>query len=91
MEQVDSDVDTKDLEAKVQTHHDSRDEGTTTPIPPQEAEKIWHGSSNPQKVLQLHHQEHPDGLRHHLVWKLLGIRPLGATEGGVYGPVHHWD
>ena len=28
-----------------------------TPIPPQETEKIWHGSSDPQKVLQLH-QEH---------------------------------
>ncbi|XP_071025296.1 protein POF1B-like [Oncorhynchus clarkii lewisi] len=28
-------------------------------IPPQETEKIWHGSSDPQKVLQLHHREHP--------------------------------
>uniref|UniRef100_A0A8C8HIY7 W2 domain-containing protein n=1 Tax=Oncorhynchus tshawytscha TaxID=74940 RepID=A0A8C8HIY7_ONCTS len=26
-----------------------------------ETEKIWHGSSYPQKVLQLHHREHPDG------------------------------
>ena len=38
----------------------------------------------PQKVLQLHHREH-----HHLVWYLLGIRPQSATEGSVYGPVHH--
>ena len=29
------------------------EEGTTKPIPPQETEKIWHGSSDPQKVLQL--------------------------------------
>ena len=32
---------------------------TTKPIPPQETEKIWNGSSDPQKVLQLHHREHP--------------------------------
>ena len=43
----------------VQAHHDSRKEGTTKPIPPQKTEKIWHGSSDPQKVLQLHHREHP--------------------------------
>jgi hypothetical protein len=30
----------------VQTHQDSREEGTTMPIPPQETEKIWHGSSD---------------------------------------------
>ena len=29
--------------------------GTTKHIPPKETEKIWHGSSDPQKVLQLHH------------------------------------
>uniref|UniRef100_A0A8K9XK73 RNA binding motif protein 34 n=1 Tax=Oncorhynchus mykiss TaxID=8022 RepID=A0A8K9XK73_ONCMY len=44
----------------VQAHQDSREEGTTKPIPPQETEKIWHGFSDPQKVLQLHHREHPD-------------------------------
>ena len=37
-------------------------------LPPEETEKIWHGSSNPQKVLQLHHREHP-----YLVWQLLGL------------------
>ena len=37
--------------------------------------KIWYGSSDPQKVLQLHHQEHPDRFHHRLVWQLLGIRP----------------
>ena len=42
----------------VQTHQDSREEGTTKHIPPQETEKIWHVSSDPQKVPQLHHQEH---------------------------------
>ena len=57
---------------------------------PQETEKIWHGSSDPQQVLQLHHQEHPDQLHHCLVWKLLGIRSQGTTEGSAYGPVHHW-
>ena len=31
-------------------HTNSREEGTTKPIPPQETEKIWHGSSDSQKV-----------------------------------------
>ena len=48
-------------------------ESTTKPFPPQETEKIWHGSPDPQKVLQLHHREHPDQLHHRLVWQLLGI------------------
>ena len=39
----------------------------------QETEKIWHRSPDLQKVLQLHHREHPDQLRHRLVWQLLGI------------------
>ena len=43
----------------VQTHHDSREEGTTKPISPQETKKIWHGSWDPQKVPQLQHREHP--------------------------------
>ena len=30
------------------------------PIPPQDTEMIWYGSSDPQKVLQLHHREHPE-------------------------------
>ena len=30
-------------------------EGKTMPLPPLEAEKIRHGASDPQKVLQLHH------------------------------------
>ena len=41
----------------VQAHQDSCEEGTKKPIPPQETEKIWHGSSDPQKVLHLHHRE----------------------------------
>ena len=40
----------------VQTHQDSLEEGTIKPFPPQETEKIWHGSPDPQNVLQLHHQ-----------------------------------
>ena len=47
----------------VQAHQDSREEGTTKPIPPQETEKIWHRS----------HREHPDWLHHFLVWQLLGF------------------
>jgi hypothetical protein len=35
----------------VQTHQASREEGTTTPFPPQETEKIWHGSPDPQEVI----------------------------------------
>jgi hypothetical protein len=58
-----------------QTYQDSCEEGTTTPFPTQETEKIWHGSPDPQKVIQLHHGEHPaDWLHHRLVWQLLGIR-----------------
>ena len=71
----------------LQKHQDSREEGTTKPIAPQE---IWHGSSGPQKVLQLHHREHPDRLHHCLVWQLLVLRPQDTTEGSVYSPVHHW-
>ena len=41
------------------THTNSREEGTTTPILPQETEKICYGSSDPQRVLWLHHREHP--------------------------------
>jgi hypothetical protein len=55
--------------------------GTTKPIPPQETEKIWHGSSDPQTVLQLQHR----GLH-----QLVCLRPQGTTEGSAYGPVHHW-
>jgi hypothetical protein len=55
----------------IQTHQDSLEEGMTKPIPPQETEKILHGSSDPQKVLQLHHREHPDGLHHCLVLQLV--------------------
>ena len=51
----------------VQTHQDSCEEGTTTLFPPQETEKIWHGFSDPQKVIQLYHREHPDWLHHCLV------------------------
>lgn len=33
----------------------SHEEDTTMPLPPQEAENIWHGPSDPQQVLQMHH------------------------------------
>ena len=44
-----------------------------TPIHPQETEKIYHGSPDPQKVIQLHHRDHSDWLPHRLVWQQLGI------------------
>jgi hypothetical protein len=34
----------------------------------------------PQKVLQLHHREHPDGLHHCLVRQQLGLRLQGTTR-----------
>jgi hypothetical protein len=45
----------------------NRKKGTTMPLSPQEAEKIWHHPSDLQNVLQLHHLEHLNGLHHHLV------------------------
>jgi hypothetical protein len=39
-------------------HQDSREESMTKPT--QETEKIWHGSSDPLKVLHLQHREDPD-------------------------------
>ena len=69
----------------VQTHQDSREEGTTMPISPQETEKIWHGSSDPPKVLQLHHREHPDCLHHRLEWQLLCLQPQHPTSQYITG------
>ena len=42
----------------VQAQKGSHEEGTTKHVPPQEFEKIWHGSSDPQKALELHNREH---------------------------------
>ena len=67
----------------VQTHPHSSEEGMTMPLPPQEAKKIWHGPSDPQKDLYSYIREHLDWLHHLLVWQLLGIRPQGATEGST--------
>ena len=39
----------------VVTYQDSHEEGMKKHFPPQETEKIWHGSPDPKKVLQLHH------------------------------------
>ena len=38
------------------------EEGSTTHFPPEETEKIWHGSPDSQKVPQRHHRELPDRL-----------------------------
>ena len=64
----------------VQAHQDSHEEGTRKPIPLRRLNIFGTGSSDPQKVVQLHHREHPDGLHHCLVWQLLGLRPQGITE-----------
>jgi hypothetical protein len=75
----------------VQTHQDSRKEGTSTTFPSQKTEKTWNGSPYSQKVLQLYNREHlTDWLQHSLVWQKLGIRPQGSTEGIAHGAVHHW-
>jgi hypothetical protein len=49
-----SDLD-HDLPITDQTHQHRCEEGTTMPLPPQEAESIWHGPSDPQKVPKLPH------------------------------------
>uniref|UniRef100_A0A8K9XFD8 Phospholipase A2 group XIIA n=2 Tax=Oncorhynchus mykiss TaxID=8022 RepID=A0A8K9XFD8_ONCMY len=41
-----------------QSVQESCEEGTTMPFPSQETEKSWHGSPDPQKVIQLHNREH---------------------------------
>jgi hypothetical protein len=53
-------------------HTNSREDGTATPIP-YETENIWHGHSDPQKGIQLHHQEYPGWMHHLLVWQLLSL------------------
>ena len=50
----------------VHTHPHRCEDGTTTPLPPQEAEKLRHVSLDPQKVAQLHHREHLDWLHHQI-------------------------
>jgi hypothetical protein len=53
-------------------------------IPPQEAEKIWHGNSDSKNVIQMHHREHPDWFHHRLVWQQLGIRKLSSATASRY-------
>jgi hypothetical protein len=74
----------------VQTHQHSREEGTTSPLSPQEADNICHGPKDPRKVIQLYYWEHLDWLHHRLIRQQLGIWPQGATEGSAYDPVHLW-
>ena len=71
----------------VQTHQASREEGTTKPIPPQETEKIWHGSSKSSTAAP---SRASCWLHHCLVWQLLGLRPQDTIEGSAHSPVHHW-
>jgi hypothetical protein len=56
------------------THSHSCEEGTTVPLPPQKAEKIWHGPPDPQKILQLHYCEYLDWLHHCLIWQQQGTK-----------------
>jgi hypothetical protein len=46
---------TNKLEWSKHTHGQCRKKSMTKPIHPQETKKIWHESSDPQKVLQLQH------------------------------------
>ena len=41
----------------VQAHQDSSEAGKTKAIPPQKTKNLWHGFSDPQNVLQMHHRE----------------------------------
>ena len=43
----------KSFKFLVSTHTNCR--GTTAPLPHQDVDIFWHGSSNPKKVIQLHH------------------------------------
>lgn len=74
----------------VLSHQNSREEGSLLPFLSQEAETIWHGPSDPQELLQLHHREHPNLLYHCLVWQLQHPRPEIPTEGGADSQAHHW-
>ena len=71
---------TKDL---VHTHQQSHEEATKAPIPPQEAEKICHGPSDPQNIIQLQNQEHLDWVHHCFICQ-------SAIGAGADTPVHHW-
>ena len=42
---------TSPTNSKLQADQDSREEGMTKPITTQKIENIWHGSSDPQKIL----------------------------------------
>ena len=66
----------------VHTQPHSREEDTVAPLPLQEGENIWHGPSDPQKVLMA---ASPLG-----EWQMHLPRPQSTTEGGADSPVHHW-
>jgi hypothetical protein len=76
----------------VQTHQDSREEGTTKHIPPQETEKIWHVSSDPQKVHLMQHSitlllgkialTQPEGVLVHCPFEKQMIGPLSTNQMG---------
>ena len=67
----------------------SHKEGATAALQPQATEEIWHGPSDPQEVLQLHHRKRLDQLYHRLVWQLHRPQPQGSTEGCADGPTGH--
>ena len=70
----------------VHPHRQCGEEGTTAPLQPLEAEKIWLVTQNPDKLLQMHNRQHPVGLYHCLVRQLFRPQPQGSPE--VY-TTHH--
>jgi hypothetical protein len=70
-------VSTSPTDCMVQAHQDSREEAMTKPIPPQETEKIWHCSSDPQTAA-------PSRASWLHRWQVLGLRLQGTTDGSAY-------
>ena len=66
------------------------EEGATAHLQPQKTEEIWPDPSNPYKLLQMHHWEHPVGLYHRLIQQLHCLQLHGSPEGGAVSPRHHW-
>ena len=71
----------------VQAHPDSRQEGTTKPIPPL---ADWNDLAWVLRSSISFKAAPSIALLHHfLVFQQLGLRLQGTTEGSAYGPVHH--
>ena len=68
------------------SHHHSCENGTASPLLPQEAETIWNGpfhSCTIESIL-------PDWFYHRLGWQLHHPQTGGPIEGGADSPANHW-